>query len=159
MKSKLIYILIFLIIPLYNLLGQQIVSSAGAQAKGTTVELSWTIGEPVIETISDGSTVLTQGFHQSNLKVTAINEISIPGIQLVVYPNPVSEKLNIELRKGEIENLACELCNSEGKLMSITAFNILPGQINMESYSSGSYLLKISNKEGQPIQIFKIIKK
>lgn len=158
MKSKLILILTILELVSLHLFGQQVISSAGGQGKGTTIELSWTIGEPVIETFSNGNTILTQGFNQSNLKVTAIDEISLSGFKLQVYPNPVSLKLNLEVMKGDQENLSYELFSSDGRLISRSLFNVLPGQINMETYSSGSYLLKISDKKGKLIQKFKVVK-
>ena len=159
MKSKLIFILIFFTLPFSTLFGQQVISSGGTNFKGTSVELSWTIGEPVIETYSNSNTILTQGFHQSDFKVTAIDEISLPGYELAVYPNPVSQKLNLEIRKGDLENLSYDLFNTKGKLMQRSLFFELPGQVNMESYSSGTYLLKISDNKGNPLQSFKIIKK
>ncbi len=69
---------------------QEVVSTAGSHGETTAGSLSWTVGEPVIETITDGTNTLTQGFQQSKLTVTAINDLKFPGIELSVYPNPTN---------------------------------------------------------------------
>ncbi len=44
---------------------QSVISTAGKSATGTNVQLSWTIGEPVIKTLTGSGVILTQGFQQS----------------------------------------------------------------------------------------------
>ena len=82
---KKIFILTFLISAVVFALGQEVVSSAGETQTVSDLEISWTIGEPVIETFSLGIPVLTQGFHQSKLIVTAIDENRFSEIELKVY--------------------------------------------------------------------------
>lgn len=43
---------------------QQVVASAGGYYEGENISLSWTVGEPVIETFSGTNVILTQGFQQ-----------------------------------------------------------------------------------------------
>lgn len=49
--------------PLQNI-AQEVISTAGGEYQGNNVSLSYTIGEPVIETFSGGNIVLSQGFQQ-----------------------------------------------------------------------------------------------
>ncbi|MBI9069504.1 MAG: hypothetical protein JEZ09_19565, partial [Salinivirgaceae bacterium] len=51
---------------------QSTISTCADHNETSAVSLSWTIGEAVIETVSDGTNTLTQGFHQSKLIITAI---------------------------------------------------------------------------------------
>jgi len=44
---------------------QRVISPAGGKGTGTTVKLSWTLGEPVSKTVRGTSVILTQGFQQS----------------------------------------------------------------------------------------------
>ncbi len=41
---------------------QQVVATAGGYYEGDNLSLSWTLGEPVIETFNSGGLILTQGF-------------------------------------------------------------------------------------------------
>lgn len=43
---------------------QQVIASSGGHYQDENISLSWTVGEPVIETFSGGNVVLTQGFQQ-----------------------------------------------------------------------------------------------
>ena len=93
------YLLITLIgVCATSLQAQEAVSTAGNHGKTTSGSLSWTVGEPVIKTITDGTNTLTQGFQQSRLTITAISDLKIPGIELSVYPNPTNNFLSIVVR-------------------------------------------------------------
>lgn len=139
--------------------GQQVISSAGASATGTGVQLSWTVGEPVIDTFTGTSAILTQGFHQTRLTVTAIEVIPVPDLDLTVYPNPVSSVLRLQaIGKKKVPQMTYSLYNMEGKAIMKKLFTDSPEEINMELYSSGTYILKIFNGENQPLRTFKVIK-
>ena len=69
------YLSAFLLIPLLGQaqdLDQNVSGTAGAYSENANGSLSWTIGETVVETVSDGTTTLTQGFQQGNLSVTLL---------------------------------------------------------------------------------------
>jgi hypothetical protein len=139
--------------------GQQVISSAGASAVGVGVQLSWTVGEPVIETFTGSSVILTQGFHQTKLTVTPIEFIPVPDLELTIYPNPVSSVLRLQaVGKKTVPQMTYSLYNMEGKVIMKKLFENSPEEINMELYSSGTYVLKIFNGENQPLRTFKVIK-
>jgi len=52
---------------------QQVIASSGGSGSSGDVSMGWTLGETVIATFSTGSAILTQGFHQPGLTVTAIS--------------------------------------------------------------------------------------
>src|SRR4030043_290832 len=76
---------------------QQVVSTAGSHSGNGTVQLSWTIGEPVISTFNNGSNILTQGMHQSKLLIDAIEEIELSGLIISAFPNPTNEFVNLKV--------------------------------------------------------------
>jgi len=47
-----------------NSVAQQVIASAGGYYEGENISLSWTLGEPVIETFEGNDIILTQGFQQ-----------------------------------------------------------------------------------------------
>ena len=138
--------------------GQQVISSAGASATGVGVQLSWTLGEPVIETFTGTSAILTQGFHQSKLTVTAIDPKLYPELELSVYPNPVSSSLRLQITGERPGKLTYSLYNAEGKALVQKSVESFPETINMELFTSGSYFLKVFRDINMPVKTFKIIK-
>jgi hypothetical protein len=141
-----------------TLKGQQVISSAGGSATGTGVQLSWTVGEPVIETFTGSSAILTQGFHQSKLTITAIDFALYPELELSVFPNPVSTSMRLQIKGDQFKNLSYQLYNIEGKSMLSKTIQASPEIINMEFYTSGTYLLKVFRDETVPVKTFKVIK-
>ncbi len=138
--------------------GQQVISSAGASATGSGVQLSWTVGEPVIATLSGGSHILTQGFHQSRLTVTALDPHLYPGLEVSVYPNPVSTSLKLDI-SGEVPgNISYRLYSPDGRMLLDKQPEALPELINMEMYVSGTYLLKVFRNADKAVGSFKIIR-
>lgn len=158
-KSRLILVFSFFsILNISPIHAQEVLSSGGSTYKGSTVQLDWTVGEPIVETITSGSGALTQGFHQGNLTVTAIDQIALGGIQLKVYPNPVSDQLMIDSEKKETKNLSFMLYNVAGQLLLQKLIEQPVETVNMQVYVPGNYLLKVCTENSTPIQTFKIVK-
>jgi len=63
--------------------------TAGEHFATAGAQLSWTLGEAVIETYTGDKSQLTQGFHQTQLTVVALNE-SVTVFPVLVYPNPTT---------------------------------------------------------------------
>jgi hypothetical protein len=138
---------------------QEVISSAGNTYSAGGYEVSWTLGEPVIETIKGTNNTLTQGFHQTNIAVTALENLSLPGLELSVYPNPVSHMLNIKATGREDIKLQYRLFGIDGKLLSQKEILNNPEEIDMLPYAGGSYLLKVLSTADNLVQTFKIIKR
>jgi len=159
MKQLVLIILIpFLLIISTAGFSQQVISPAGTHATGTNVQLSWTIGEPVIKTLTGTGVMLTQGFHQAMLFVDAVDPGRYAGIKLSVFPNPVRMDMNLEITGTGTYDLDYQLFDVAGKLLVMKKIELLPERINMGVYPSGFYLLRVSRKGGEPLKTFKIVK-
>jgi len=155
---KTLLIIHFFVFVAFFVSAQEVVSSASETQKISGIEISWTIGESVIETISSGSTVLTQGFHQSKLTVTAIDELLSSDFELKVYPNPTSEFLIISSNKLD-DKSNYSLFDLSGKLLENKTISASETRVSLKNYASGTYLLKLQYNPIQPLQTFKIVKK
>ena len=71
---------------------QDIVSTQGDSYSNSNNTIDFTIGEPVIETVSDGTNDVTQGFHQTQLTITSVKDYETDFI-LNVFPNPTAQLL------------------------------------------------------------------
>ncbi len=63
MKKLMIYICIIGLCSL-SINAQEIITASGDYYESSNASLSWTIGESMTETYTDGTTILTQGFQQ-----------------------------------------------------------------------------------------------
>ena len=137
-----------------------VIAPSGGFFSNSSNSLSWTLGECISETFISSGNTLTQGFQQSLYVVTSINELSIEGISVKAYPNPVSDFINISVKtENNIQKpVLVELFDSQGKTLFLKEFSIDLIQLDMSQYAGGIYLLKVANQKNQILQNFKIQK-
>lgn len=132
----------------------QVIASAGTHYTGSNAQLSWTIGEPVITTVSNGTNTITQGFHQTLLNVTSAEEQTVSGKNVTVFPNPTSDLLNINLTNN-LKDLQMDLFDMNGKLLQAREIGAAEGnvQIQMTEYARANYLLRVYSADGRLITL------
>jgi len=143
--------------------GQSIISSAGDVSKAAGIILEWTVGEPVIETVSTSLALYTQGFHQPILQVQKLTTGKVmTSLQnkILVYPNPATSVINVQLENTSSSELIISLTDQAGKQVSndrLPAHSSLL-RLNVGRLSSGVYILCITDARGSAQNDYKIIK-
>jgi len=138
-----------------------VIASSGGYGSGATHQLSWTIGEPIIATQTNTSTILTQGFHQTNLVVSSIfqrNEL----VQIKAFPNPTTQYITVTIQDNrDKDDLNIQLLDLAGKQLKQQKLltNDSQYELDLENYPSGTYLISIQNSKKQVTNTYKIIKK
>lgn len=155
---KKIYIINILLLTCSLLYAQKVVSPGGETQTISGYEISWTLGEVAIETVSDETTILSQGFQQSNLEVNPQTGIQLVGIDLKVFPNPTENFINVQFGQA-MEKVSYEIYNNMGSLVAKNEITSTNTKLNFTSYASGQYILKLIKNTNEPIQTFKIIKR
>ncbi len=134
----------------------EVTATAGDHFTGADAQLSWTVGELMIETYDDGSNQLTQGFHQTNLVVTSVKDLE-EKIQVKVFPNPTTDMLSVEVRELA-DPLSFSLYDVDGKQLLLQKTFNESKTIDLTSLAAGTYFLQLSNEENKTIKTFKILK-
>lgn len=121
--------------------------------------LSFTTGEPVTASLASGGNVLTQGFHQPNLVVTAL-ETQLPDpIEVSYWPNPTRDLLHVQISENGQEPQVLELFDLRGKFLQRQ--NVHPGEtvkIDLTAYTAGIYFLRVSSPQSTESASYKIQK-
>jgi len=143
---------------------QQVVSTSGNHAENGSDQLSWTVGETVIETYSSVNNILTQGMHQSKLTVTAIEEIIGSGYEIFAFPNPATVCIYLKLvslMPGQesliLKDFSFKLYDLNGKLLMYKHIENPETVIRMDNFTPSTYFLKLTENNNE-IKTFKIIK-
>jgi len=161
MKKNILILLLFAGAAFVNgqSISPEVIASAGTHFTGSNAQLSWTIGEPVITTVSNGSNIITQGFHQTLLNITSVEEQNIAGVNVTVFPNPTSDKVNINL-VNNLKDLQMDLFDMNGKLLQARKIGVAEGtvQISMMEYARANYLLRIYSIDGSVNNTYKVQK-
>ena len=154
MKKTELLLIMVLFFAVISTKAQDIIATSGDYQETANGSLSWTIGEPVTETVSNGN-ILTQGFQQSRIIVSAILELNTSKINVSIFPNPTNEFVKIV--SSENDDYKIQLFNINGKLLVEKQINKTDNTINMREFTNGTYLLKVTdkNRETTTYQIIK----
>ena len=154
-KITFVYLLLTGILLNAQSLSQTVLSTAGDHFQNGSAALSWTIGEPVNNSLENGSVKLTQGFHQPYLTVSSVNETENDKL-VRVYPNPTNAVLNIDFTASGA--YSAELFDLLGR--KLRAFNIIGNhyELDLNEYLAANYLLRCYNSENKTLTISKIQK-
>ena len=136
----------------------EVIASAGDHFQNSSVQLSWTLGEVMIDTYDNGTNILTQGFHQTELTVTSIEE-TLSDVRMNLFPNPTSEYLNIELGNNE-KDINLQLYDMSGKLIHQDVINAYDTKyvLPMQSVATGKYLVQMQSEDGKLNTTHQVVK-
>lgn len=99
-----------------------IVATSGEYHENSFGSLSWKLGGACIETLIVTNFILTQGFQQSKLTVTYLEELHTQLIELAVYPNPTNSFLTIEVKSENSNDINLKMIDLNGILFLQTTF-------------------------------------
>ena len=133
---------------------QEVLATQGDSYSNASANIDFTIGEVIIDTGTDGTNDLTQGFHQTNWNFLGVEDFA-PDYEASIFPNPTSDVLNI--RTSTFENVTYTLYDAQGKLVMQDVLSADQTPIQVSQLAPGSYSLTLNN-ETQNLKTFKLIK-
>lgn len=139
---------------------QEVIATGGDYFETANGSISFTIGEPVIETVENGKNCLTQGFQQSNLDIfTHMDEHPIDnhptGKKWIVYPNPTKDY--VKLRIPDYEGKRYQLCTYRGKIIKEDKIRETETLLSLVDYPLAAFLIRVIDNN-KYVKVFKVIK-
>lgn len=133
---------------------QEVVATQGDSYSNASGKIDFTIGEVIINTESDGTNDITQGFHQTNWNFVGLEDHA-PDYEATIFPNPTEEVLNI--KTSTFANVSYTLYDAQGKLVLRNNLSAEQTPVRVDQLAPGSYSLTLNN-ETQNLKTFKLIK-
>ncbi len=133
---------------------QEVVATQGGSYSSSSANIDFTIGEVIIDTGTDGTNDLTQGFHQTNWNFLGVEDHA-PNYEAIIFPNPTEDVLNI--RTSAFENVTYTLYDAQGKLVMQNILSAEQTPIQVSQLATGNYSLTLNN-ETQNLKTFKLVK-
>ena len=133
---------------------QEVVSTQGDSYSNASGNIDFTIGEVIIDTGTDGTNDLTQGFHQTNWNFLGVEDFA-PDYEVLFFPNPTEDVLNI--KTSTFENVTYTLYDAQGKLVMQDKLSAEQTPIQVSQLAPGNYSITLSNGT-QELKTFKLIK-
>lgn len=137
----------------------QVISSSGGEGQSQGTQISWTIGESVVETKGSGP-ILSQGFHQPNYQLLNLTELASEALTLEVFPNPFQNHINLNLSSSQAYSIEVLVYDVKGNVViskSILSGKNTPIQMDLSQLSESTYFLVI-NGNNKTLGIQQIIK-
>jgi hypothetical protein len=133
---------------------QEVVSTQGDSYSNASTNIDFTIGEVIINTGTEGTNDITQGFHQTNWNFVGVEDFA-PSYKAIIFPNPTEDVLNI--KTSTFENVTYTLYDAQGKLVIQDELSAEQTLIQVSQLAPGSYSLTLNN-ETQILKTFKLVK-
>jgi hypothetical protein len=139
-----------------------VIASAGSFSESVNLQLSSTIGELAVNTLTSAGLVLTQGFQQPLFIGTGVSNEKELDWEVKTYPNPVYDHLNIAIRLTKPMDLNLEVYDLTGKKLWIEELRNISVNydhtLNLIHLKNGIYLLKVTSTDQRLNRIIKILK-
>jgi hypothetical protein len=142
---------------LTTVFAQESANASGGDASGSGGKVAYSIGQTVYTYASGTNGNTSQGVQQPYEIYSVGVDEELSNIFLMAYPNPTSDYLTLELLDYSNEKIEYQLIDIEGRVILSKPINNSQTQVDLNSYSTGIYFIKVI-KESQEIRTFKIIK-
>ena len=151
-KTKLILTLLS-VISLISSYAQESFNASGGNASGTNGSVSYSLGQ----VFGNTDAFISQGVQQPyEIFSVGIKEVALSKA-ISIFPNPVADKLTLQIEDYKPENLNYSLYDLHGKLIESKALTGANTQINANELPNATYFLNVM-QDSKLIQSFKIIK-
>lgn len=140
------FLLAFTVAGFAQSLSPTVISSSGGFYSNGSGMLSATVGEPVVETYSTASVILTQGFQQPEDFNVSVNDIDAAASGITAGPNPTHGE--VQLMFSTLGNLKVRISvyDVAGKVLWRRDEEKLAGNnvvsLNLSALAAGDYFLE-----------------
>lgn len=151
--------LLFLGFGLFRLQAQEALSTVGGNASGSEGSVSYTIGQIAYTTNIAISGSVAQGVQQPfDISIILGEDESTPvDLLLSVYPNPVTDFIQLKVDQKQLTGFSYQLLTMQGKLLEAKQITEFITGINMCNLLTATYFLKIK-LDNKTVRTFKIVK-
>jgi len=145
-------------------LSRQVIGSLGSYTETSDLSLSATAGQTAYATTITGSFTLLQGFQQPDDVVTTHIRPDLPiVVDYEIYPNPTDDVLHLRMSSPEWVSLEVKLLDMTGRELSARTKELagqgkLATTLSMAGLPAGSYILSISDAQGQFVKSHQVRK-
>jgi len=159
MKNKIFYLLAFSLLSLWEIQAQEAILTSGGNATGSGGTSSYSVGQVVYKNQIGSTGSMGVGVQQpfEVSEVLGVDDFSEINLNLLAFPNPTTDFLNLTVANLDYKNLSYQLYDLNGRLLAHKKLVNNSSKITMKQLPSAVYYLKIMNNL-KPVRIFKIIK-
>ncbi len=155
-----VFICLLLAFGIAGLNAQVAIPATGGEATGAGGNVSYTVGQVIYTAMTGIDGTITQGVQQPFEIMELPGVATPPGItlQCILFPNPVSDFVNLKVDNYPLDDLSYQLYNQQGELIDSRDISGNQTHIQMSHLGASTYIIRII-LNNQELKAFKIIKK
>jgi hypothetical protein len=155
---KYIFLLV-LILSISELQSQEAIPVAGGEISGSGGSVSFTLGQVFFHHQAGPQGTVSEGIQQPYLISVADEATGTKDINLtvLVYPNPATHILNLEVHDFGHGKMVCHVFNLQGDLLKQIKITSPKTSIEMSHFPSSTYFVRLV-KDSHIVKTYKIIK-
>jgi hypothetical protein len=135
-----------------------VIASGGRYATGSNIQLSYTVGETMVTTRSQGSVVLTQGFQQTYKNAVGVPQLAV-GVVVNVFPNPTTDRVNLLVKGENTSQYTARLYSLTGQLLQQTELTTNEADsFELGHLADGLYIIQLVSETEAPMGTYRIEK-
>jgi len=160
MIKKRISGILFFILGLTVSYAQQSINTSGENGSGDGGSTSYSVGQPVFLVNTGASGSIAEGVQQPYeiSVVSSVKRLDGKSLNLMAYPNPVVDRLILEVGSDIFNNLSYKLIGPTGSVLMNKDIIDPSTTIEMNDRGPAPYILIIYQKN-RALKTFKVIKK
>ena len=150
--------LTIMIVPFGLTKAQTSITASGTTASGAAGSVVYSVGQ--VAYLQKGANMqMMEGVQQPYEIITlAVEDSTLGEKNILLYPNPVKDFLNVDFGKENFQNARYVIFDSQGKLTKTDILVQQKTELNMTTLPASVYIIQIFQKD-KNIKTFKIIKK
>ncbi len=144
----------------YGLCMQVISATGGSGAQGN-YDVSWTVGEIAITTLSGVSHIATQGFHQPDVCTpVSTSNLDLAALGIEVFPNPATSSLTIRYAGELPSSLSTQVFDVLGNQVLTPMLLTVPEgtRIDTETWPAGIYFMQIQDNLSKATATVRVVR-
>ena len=133
--------------------------ATGGEIHGAGGSASYSLGQVFYHTVNGDSVTAYQGVQQPYYisVISGLEEKSI-NLEMVAFPNPVNNVLNLSVSDYDGSELSYQLYSAQSKLIASESIDQSNTKVNMSGLAPGVYIISVVG-EKKSVKTFRIIKK
>lgn len=139
----------------------QVIASTGGSGAQGNYNVSWTVGETVVSTLSGTSHKVTQGFHQPDVCApVSTSNLNLEALGIDVFPNPTTAYFSIRYTATEKSSLSVKAFDVLGKeVLAPTPLDTPSGTIlDTAIWPTGLYFLQITDNLSKATATIRVVR-
>lgn len=153
--------LIFAVSELYSQSARlEVIPSAGTLETNGGISMNWTVGEPVISTMSSQKFFVTSGFNQTYWEVVGEWSSGPLDFDVSLFPNPMSSEISVQFQNSDFNDAGYQIVVYDMlyKPVFIDELTKQKSTFNLSMLRNGTYLFHVMNQEGEFLKTYRVVK-